>query len=112
MLKYSYQAEKLSVARSSLMLPHAGGAAKSIASAFQACSLGFTDMDRKGLNADARRCVKVIEGFMDTTGIEDPKGVGTYELKARKLTEDEQGELSQAVDELAYWFDREAWGSK
>lgn len=112
MRKYAYQAEKLSLARNSLMLPHPQGEAKSIASAFNACSLGFHEMDRKGLDANARRWVKKIEGFMDTKGIEDPEGIGTHELEARTLTEDEQRELSQAIDELAHWFDREAWGEK
>ena len=45
---------------------------------------------------------------MDTSGIEDPHGVGTYQLKARELTEDEQRELSNAVDDLEHYFDRKA----
>lgn len=107
MRKYSYQAEKLSVARTSLMLPHTQGEAKSIASAFHACSLAFGDMDRISLADDPRRWVETIEGFMDTSGIKDSAGIGTHELKARTLTADDQRELSRAIDELAHWFDRE-----
>jgi len=40
-MKYSYQTEKLSVARSALMLPHYKGEAHAIASAFhQKCKNG------------------------------------------------------------------------
>lgn len=109
-MKYSYQAEKLSLARSSLMLPHASGEAQSISSAFQACSLGFKDLDESGLDANARTWVATIKGLMDTTGIKDPADVGTFELKARSLTTDQQSELSRAVDELAHWLRRESWG--
>jgi len=109
-MKYSYQAEKLSLARSSLMLPHTSGLAQSISSAFQACSLGFKDLDETGLDADARRWVATIKSLMETTGIKDPAGVGTFELKARTLSTDQQSDLSRAVDELAHWFRRESWG--
>jgi hypothetical protein len=45
---------------------------------------------------------------MDTSGIEDPGEAGTFRLKAETLTDDQKGDLSRAVDELASWFDRKA----
>lgn len=63
-------------------------------------------MDERGLDADARRWVATIKSLMDTTGIKDPVGIGTFELKARTLSTDQQSELSRAVDELAHWFRR------
>jgi hypothetical protein len=107
-MKYSYQAEKLSVARRALMLPHTAGEAKSISGAFYECSLAFADLDETGLDDGAREWLGMIKGLMDTAGIEDPSGIGTFELKARGLTGDQKLRLSRAVDELASWFQRES----
>lgn len=101
---YSYQHEKLMVARRSLMLPHTMGEAHSIYGAFLACSLAFKDLDESRLDDDARGWVTKLKGFMDTSGIDDPKGEGTFLIKARRLTVDEQRELSDCIDNLAYCF--------
>ena len=107
-MPYSYQAEKLSSARSSLMLPHTHGEAESIASAFHALSLAFHELDIHGLNETARCWVNKLKEYMDTTGISNPDGEGTWVIKARTFSPDDQHEISFTVDELAHWFDRES----
>lgn len=108
-MQYGYQSEKLSAARSSLMLPHPQGVEASIASAFHACALAFHEFDESGLDDNARSWIAKIKGFMDTTNISDTSGAGTWVVKARTLTTDDQLELSRVVDELAHWFHRKFW---
>jgi hypothetical protein len=105
-MNYSYQAEKLSLARSCLMLPHSQGEAHSIAEAFHNCSLAFHDMDEAGLDDNAREWVRKIKEFMDTTNVEDNSGKGKWAAKASTLTTDEQLELSNTLNDLASWFCR------
>lgn len=110
-MKFAYQSEKLSQARSALMLPHPRGQDQSIASAFDACNAGFHDLDRDVLDDNARDWVRKIEDLMDTTGLTDPDGLGLWLVKAASLTEDQLFELSRTVDELAHYFDREFWSA-
>lgn len=102
--RYSYQAEKLSSARSCLMLPHLAGEAQSIANAFTMCKRAFREMDRNGLDDSARQWVRTIEECMDDSNVEALHGEGTHVAKARTLSPDQQRQLSRAVDELAHWF--------
>jgi hypothetical protein len=106
-MDYSYQAEKFSNARRSLMLPHAQGEDLSIAHAFHECSLGLHDLDLASLDDDPRAWIIALEGLMDTTGLADPRVIGTWAVKAGSLTTDQMIELSRIVDELAHWFDRQ-----
>jgi hypothetical protein len=106
-MSYSYQSEKLSSARSSLMLPHTQGEAESIASAFHALSLAFHQLDVHGLDESAQRWVNKLKEYMDTTGISNPNGEGAWVIKARTFSPDDQHEISFTVDELAHWFNRE-----
>jgi hypothetical protein len=92
------------------MLPHTMGEAQSIAEAFHNCHLAFHRFDESSLDDRARSLVLKIKGFMDTGGIDDSTGVGTWVLKAKSLNNDEKLELSNAVDELASWFNRKFWG--
>jgi len=108
-MEYGYQAEKMSVARRALMLPHTGGIEVSISYAFMECANAFHRMDESGLDDSAREWVTTIKNIMDTSGLEDSAGQGTFLVKARLLTQDQQLELSRAVDELAHWFDRKFW---
>ena len=110
--RFSYQGEKLSQARSSLMLPHPMGEARSLALAFELCSRAFHQFDTERLQDDtARVWMETIKRLMDTTGVEDPTGEGTYFQRARRMTEEEKREFSNAVDELASWFNREFWSN-
>ncbi len=111
-MKYAYQAEKFSSARRTLMLPHPKGEAKSIADVFHECSLGLHNLDRGGLDDNARLWVIKLEELMDATGLADPTGVGTWTVKAEQLTIDQMFELSRIVDELAHWFDRQFWENR
>ena len=113
-MKFAYQWEKLSAARSCLMLPHSQGEEQSIANAFHALSLGFNHFDDRGLDEDARRCVSKLKEMMDTSSLDktdDPKSLGLWFIKASSFTVDDKLELSRLVDELASWFDREMWSS-
>ena len=108
--RFGYQGEKLSQARSSLMAPHEMGEEHSYASAFHACSLGFHQFDvSKVKDDDAVGWIETIKRLMDTAGVEDTTGEGTYVHRARQLTVDERREFSNAVDELASWFNRQFW---
>jgi hypothetical protein len=105
-MKYSYPAEKFSVARHCLMLPHPKGEAESIMHAFHECSLGLHDLDRDGLDDNARKWVRKLEELMSTDGLDDPSGRGLWVIKAERLSINDKIELSRVVDELACWFDR------
>jgi len=106
-MKFSYPAEKFSVARSNLMLPHSNGEASSIAHAFHECSLGLHELDRDELEEVAADWVRKLEELMDTTGIADPDERGTFAVRAEQLSVDQKIELSRIIDELAHWFERE-----
>jgi len=110
--RFDYQGEKLSQARSSLMLPHTMGEEQSIASAFEVCDRAFHQFDVSRIKDDnARGWVDTIKRLMDTTGVEDPTGEGTYTQRARRMNTEEKREFSNAVDELASWFNMEFWSN-
>ena len=107
MVDSGYAAVKLSEARRALMAPHPHGEAASYAAAFRACA-GVLDsawpIPRDDLDRQARAWAATIERIMDTTGIEDPSGRGTFEIRAEQLSDDERRAFSDAVDHLADWF--------
>jgi len=103
---YRDSAHLMSRARFSLMLPHHAGIDKAIASAFRECELAFHEMDERLLDDNALRWVVEIRELMDTTGIpESPEG--TFLLKARALSVEQQSDLRVAVNDLADWFARQ-----
>ena len=109
-MKFSYQSEKLSQARSCLMLPHPQGEAQSIASAFHELSLGFHRFDEQSLDEVAKQWVSKLKEMMDTSGLneaDDLNELGLWYIKAGSFTVDDKIELSRLVDELASWFYRE-----
>ena len=108
-MNFSYQAEKFSAARRSLMLPHVKGEAQSIASAFHECSLGLLDLPTDDLDEYVRDWLNQLKDLMDTSGIDDTSGLGNWALKAEQMTADQKFELSRVIDELADWFEREFW---
>lgn len=108
-MKYMYQSEKFSTARRSLMLPHPGGEAASIVAAYNECSLGLHDLNEDGLDEHPRDWIRRLRELMDTTGLNDPAGIGTWALKAERMTEGEKFDLSRVIDDLANWFDRKFW---
>lgn len=110
--RFSYQAEKLCQARSSLMAPHPGGEDLSFQQAFNYCSRALHDLNLELVDDDgARGWIAIIERVIDTTGIEDTTGEGLWFAKARSISCDEKSEFSHAVDELASYFDMEFWRS-
>lgn len=106
-MKFSYQAEKLSIARRALMLPHPDGEAASIAGAFSEISHALHRFDRSQVTDEVRDWLRKIDSFMDVTGLSDTTGEGLYMVRARSFTTDEKLELSSLVDELAHWFRRD-----
>ena len=76
--KYMYAAEKLGAARRILMLPHPKGEPSSLAGAFHECELGLGKLQGDDFNHTARTWFRTIKSTMDTTGIEDPSGEGTW----------------------------------
>ena len=103
-MKYVDQAETFSAARRLLMLPHPRGEQDSIARAFHECRLGLHDLDRNGLDENARGRVKRLEELMAAAGFSDANRVGAEAVSARELSLEEKFELSRIIDELAYWF--------
>jgi hypothetical protein len=101
---FSRQAEKLSLARRCLMLPHSKGAEIAIADAFTECYYAFYHWNEAGLDDNARRWVTKIKELMGTAGSVDSIGGAPWEAQARTLSVDQQLELRDAVDELANWF--------
>ncbi len=104
-MKYSYQAEKFSSARRSLMLPHAKGETASIADAFAECVHGTTNLELADLDDNAKELLRKLNELIDPVGLKDPADRGFYAIKAEKLTIEQRRELSAVVDELATWFD-------
>lgn len=109
---YNYAAEKFDSARHSLMLPHPGGEARSVADAFAECMHGLRDIKPGDLDESAADWVRTLNGLMDAQNILDPNGVGTFQLKAENLTMQEKLSLSRVVDELAHWFASRARGER
>jgi hypothetical protein len=103
-MKYVHQAETFSIARRLLMLPHPRGEQDSITRAFHECRLGLHDLDRDGLDENARGRVERLEELMASAGFSDANRVGAEAVKARELSLEEKFELSRIIDELAYWF--------
>jgi hypothetical protein len=103
-MKFVYQAETFSTARRILMLPHPRGEQDSIARAFHECSLGLHDLDRSGLDENARGRVKRLEELMAIAGFSEVNRVGAETVMACEPSLEEKFELSRIVDELAYWF--------
>jgi hypothetical protein len=103
-MKYVHQAETFSTARRALMLPHPRGEQDSIARALHECRLGLHDLDRDGLDENARGRVKRLEELMATAGFSGADHVGAGAVKVSELSLEEKFELSRIIDELAYWF--------
>jgi hypothetical protein len=101
---YGYPAGRFYGARRALMAPHPRGEDYSFGLAFGECHHGFGSIRDEHLDDDARRWVRTIRETMNTDGIEDPQGRGTWFLKAERLTLEEKSRFSSAVDELAHWF--------
>jgi hypothetical protein len=105
---FRYAAEKLSAARRTLMAPHPRGEAESYAGAFHECMLGLRDHGVGDFDDSARPWYETVVRTMDTKGIHDPDGRGTWVMKAEQLSVDERVDFSSAVDELAYWCSHRA----
>jgi hypothetical protein len=99
-----YLAEKFANVRHVLMLPHPRGEDESIVEAFHTCRSLLHSLDRSGLDEDARERLLKLDELMNTDGIDDPAGIGTWTIKARQFSVDEKIELSNVIDDLAERF--------
>ena len=102
---FSYAREKLVTARRILMLPHPKGEAQSLAAAFHECYLGLDKLPDSAFHGSATEYIRTIRSTIDTTGVIDDHGRGTFTVKAEQLTESEKHDFSAAVDDLLYWMD-------
>lgn len=103
-MSFEYAATKFSTARRCLMLPFPEGIAQSIAHAFHECELGLRDIHPEHLDENSSRWVKRLRELMNTDGLSDPNKRGLWAVKAESLSEDQQLDLAEVVDELQYWF--------
>jgi len=104
-VQFSYAAEKFAKARRYLSLPNAQGEHQSIASAFGECILILRNLDESTLDDYARTLVAELRVLMNTEGVDDPAGEGTFSMKARGFSSNERSDVSRVIDELAVWFD-------
>lgn len=96
-MKYSYQSEKLSIARKHLMLPHYGSEANSIACAFQELHLAFRDLNVNKLNHDAQGLISKLKELMEEND-------GSWLARAQSFSTENKQDFSEAVNDLANWF--------
>lgn len=101
---YTYPAEKFSIARLTLMLPHPDGEHASLETALIECRLGLHRMNRAKLDQKIRSQIYTLECFMDSTGFSDADGHSAWTIRLKGLSDEEKSEISRLVDELAYWF--------
>lgn len=111
-MEFLRQAEKFSVARRCLMLPHPEGIADSIADAFEACALGMRNLREGLLDQHAAAWLGRIQTLMDSTGVTASSERERWLARAAQLNVEEQRDLSRLVDELALWFARAAQNAK
>jgi hypothetical protein len=105
-MEFPRQAERFSVARRCLMLPHPDGVAESVAKAFEACALGLRSLHRGALDKNASAWLQRVEELMNISAIAGADERERRLIRAAQLTPDEQADLSRLVDELAHWFAR------
>jgi hypothetical protein len=101
---YSFPAEKFSIARRALMLPHPDGQHASLETALTECRLGLHRMNRAKLDATIRSQIYTLECFMDSTGFSDADGDSAWTIRLKGLSDEEKSEISRLVDELANFF--------
>jgi hypothetical protein len=108
-MAFDYQAEKLGEARSSLMASNqssGGSEVEALADAFFSCSQGLHQLDVAAVGEAVRPWLAVVESALDTTGLDDPSGLGVWTVKAALMSPGEKREFKQAVDMLAAWFSK------
>jgi hypothetical protein len=102
--RFDYQTEQLSKARRMLMAPLPAGEPQGFASAFHELSLAFDHFDIDQVkNDDARGWIRTILHLLGTSD------AGSFQARAEQMSIDEKLRFSQAVDDLANWFDRNFW---
>lgn len=99
-MDYGYMSQKLSSARSCLMLPHPQGIEKSVTTAMFECMIALEEV-KDERPEDLEPYLSRLIALMDTSGLTDPDGIGLHTVKARMFTEDELHQFSSTVDELA-----------
>jgi succinate dehydrogenase flavin-adding protein (antitoxin of CptAB toxin-antitoxin module) len=104
----SYQSEKLNQARRALMLPHQKGEAASIASAFLEIDLALHHFDETSVESYARDKIQRLRQIMDTSAKQHGSETGAWTAKAKGFSFEEKLEVSNLVDQLAWWFGENA----
>ena len=107
---FGYAFEKFSKARSALMAPNFGDETRSFSSALFECQLALGHLNPDDIDDEhARTLVRRIEEVLDTSGIDDPEGLGTLAIKLDRMHDEERLRVSSAIDELASWTGSEFW---
>lgn len=107
--KWSYQAEKFSVARRCLMLPHSDGEVDSIVACLNECFHGLHNVAPQALaELPVGDSLRVINEAIQAAGVEDTTGRGVWYQLAMDMTPEAKSRLAHAVDSSATWFDRES----
>jgi succinate dehydrogenase flavin-adding protein (antitoxin of CptAB toxin-antitoxin module) len=104
----SYQSEKLNQARRALMLPHQKGEAASIAAAFLEIDLALHHFDETTVESYARDKIQRLRQIMDTSAKQHGSETGAWTAKAKGFSFEEKLEVSNLVDQLAWWFGENA----
>lgn len=106
----SYQSEKLNQARRALMLPHQKGEAASIAAAFLEIDLALHHFDETSVESYARDKIQRLRQIMDTSSKQHGSETGAWTAKAKGFSFEEKVEVSNLVDQLAWWFNEKGRG--
>lgn len=104
----SYQSEKLNQARRALMLPHHKGEAASIAAAFLEIDLALHHFDETSVESYARDKIQRLRQIMDTSAKQHGSETGAWTAKAKGFSFEDKLEVSNLVDQLAWWFGENA----
>jgi hypothetical protein len=106
----SYQSEKFNQARRALMLPHAKGEPASIAAAFLEIDLALHHFDETSVESYARDKIQRLRQIMDISQTQHGSETGAWTAKAKGFNAEQRLEVSNLVDQLAWWFGEKARG--
>lgn len=105
-MAFEHQSQRFAAARRSLMLPHRDGVTSAIASALQACNIGFRNLRPGQLDEHAAKWLDALQALIGPapTGGNPDSDREHWHARAAELDVEQQSDLSRLVDELAHWF--------
>lgn len=106
-MSYRRAASQFAAARRILMLPHPDGEAESVSRALHEVDTALENLDRSRLDEHAEKWLSELAVLMDYSDVVDEEGKGRAYAKVRTFNIDNLSHLSQLVDDLQSWFDRQ-----